>query len=66
MGFPDQVSLETILDLGVTYIVVHPDLWQPPDRPPARRRFEQFRDWLQLVHEEPDGAVYLVRRPETR
>jgi hypothetical protein len=29
-------------------------------------RFEQFRDWLQLVHEEPDGAVYLVRRPETR
>ncbi|HET9368837.1 MAG TPA: hypothetical protein VFO19_01265 [Vicinamibacterales bacterium] len=66
MGFPDQQSLETILDLGVTYIVVHPELWPPTDRPPARERFERFRDWFQLVHEEADGAVYVVKRPDIR
>jgi len=61
--FPDPASLRTLTGLGVTYIVVHRDLYPPTELADADARFERYKDWLTLVHVEGDGRVYRLHRP---
>jgi hypothetical protein len=64
--FPDLDSLRSLARLGVTYVVVHADLYPPGDWEKVRPRFEEFRAWLTLEHEEASGRVYGLRDAENR
>jgi hypothetical protein len=66
IAFPDERSLKMLRDLGVTYVVVHPDMWPPSDRPAAEDRFERFGDRLSLVHVEGVDRVYRTQPPDGR
>ena len=61
--FPSEQSLEHLLELGVTDLVVHPGLYPPGDWPVVEQRIAGFGGWLTLRHVEPDGRVYALRRP---
>lgn len=64
-GFPDEASLNTLVDLGVTYVVVHPYLYEydKQDMAEVDARIEQFRDWLRVEFLSREGRVYSLRRP---
>ena len=59
--FPDARSIHHLIDLGVTDVVVHSDLYPPQDWPVIERRLAGFRE-LTLKHVEGDGRVYALRR----
>jgi hypothetical protein len=61
VAFPDETSLRSLQALGVTYVVVHFDLYPPAERPGNEARFAQWGDWLTLEHVEGDGRVYSIR-----
>lgn len=65
MVFPNEESLRTLHRMGVTYVVVHPALWPPTDRPEAEVRFETFRDWLPLVHTIGEDRVHRIVIPDS-
>jgi hypothetical protein len=58
--FPDDASVNALARLGVTYVVVHTDLYEPGEWSSVERRLRLFGDRLRLVHEESDGRVYAV------
>jgi hypothetical protein len=60
-GFPDAESVKVLRSLGVNYIVVHVDGYQPGQWPEVQRRLADFASTLQLVHAEKDGRVYALR-----
>src|SRR5262245_27745435 len=57
-GFPDELSLKRLSDLGFTYLIVHEELYPPADWAQVRARFEQFAGRLTLEHTEGTGRVY--------
>jgi hypothetical protein len=59
--FPDDESISALQRLGVTYIVVHTDMYAEGEWPTIETRLGQFRDVLQLEHEEGAGRVYALR-----
>lgn len=62
--FPDEESLNALVDLGVTYIVFHPDLYPAPgERADAEARFAQYHDWLRVEYIGADSRVYSLHRP---
>jgi len=61
--FPDEESLGTLIDLGVTYVVMHTELYRGPDLAAAEARVERFRAWLTLEYAEGTGRVYSIHRP---
>jgi hypothetical protein len=63
LQFPDDISLDAFLRLGVHYVVVHTDLYPPGEWPAVEERIGQYRDWLKLEHVEGAGRVYSVTRP---
>jgi hypothetical protein len=56
--FPDLQSLATLAQLGVTYVVVHRDLYPPEEWPLIDAKLAQFADRLKLEHEDASGRVY--------
>jgi hypothetical protein len=56
--FPDDTSLGALARFGVTYVVVHTDLYEPGEWEPVRERIEQYRARLRLVHVADSGRVY--------
>lgn len=59
-AFPDDTSLASLREVGVTHVVVHRDEYG--DGWPAMDRRLRATPGLRLLHEEADGAVYeLVR-----
>jgi hypothetical protein len=63
MVFPNEESLRVLHRMGVTYVVVHPDLWPPTDRPEAEARFEAFKEWLPIVHTIGEDRVHRIVVP---
>jgi hypothetical protein len=61
--FPDEVSLRTLLDMGVKYAVEHIDLIPPTERDEVAARYDKFKDWLTLEHVDGQGRVYLLHYP---
>jgi hypothetical protein len=61
--FPDETSVASLSDLGVTYIVVHTDSYPPGEWSPVDERFREFSSRLRLEHVEGAGRVYSLLRP---
>jgi hypothetical protein len=57
-GFPDDLSLRRLRDLGVTYAVVHEDLYRPDEWIAVRSRLDEFADRMTLEHADGAGRVY--------
>lgn len=62
-GFPDERSLDRLAGLGVTFVVVHTDLYDAGEWPEVERRIHSFQPWLTLVHRDGAGRVYALKRP---
>jgi hypothetical protein len=58
--FPDAASVAHLKSLGVTYVVVHREWYEPGEWPDVERRLGEQAHDLTLVHEEPTGRVYRV------
>ncbi len=60
--FPDDRSIATLRDIGVTVVVVHRPRY-PVDRwPDVESRLNRTAG-LRFVHAEPDGAIYAIAPP---
>ena len=62
-AFPDETSVASLSDLGVTYIVVHTDLYPPGEWDRVEERLRAFSSRLRLEHVEGAGRVYSLLRP---
>ena len=60
-NFPDEASLKSLRDFGVTYIVVHTELYEPGEWARVEQRLGRFSASLTLEHVEGDGRVYARR-----
>ena len=60
-GFPDAPSVQRLRELGVTYMVVHEELYQRAEWSDMQKRLLQFGDRLTLEHTEGAGRVYSLR-----
>jgi len=61
--FPDDVSVNALSDLGVTYVVVHSDVYPREEWKQVEARLQRFSGRLRLEHVEGDGRVYSIVRP---
>ena len=61
--FPDETSIAHLSDLGVTYVVVHADLYPPEEWSGVEERLRAFSSRLRLEHVEGTGRVYALLRP---
>ena len=61
--FPDETSVNALLNLGVTYVVVHTELYAPDEWSRLEKRLEQFSPRLRLEHVEGTGRVYSLHTP---
>jgi len=55
--------LRSLAGLGVTYIVVHTELYPPGEWPQVGARLELWDDWLRLEHTAGTGRVYSLHAP---
>ena len=60
-SFPDAASLDELTAIGVTYVVVHTDLYAPEEWQAVEARIDRFQDRLALVHIDGMGRVYRLR-----
>jgi len=58
--FPDAVSLASLREVGVTYVVVHEDRYPAERRGEIDERFRRFGSQLRLEHVEGEGRVYRI------
>jgi PA14 domain-containing protein len=61
--FPDETSVASLSDLGVTYIVVHSDSYPPGEWSRVEERLREFSSRLRLEHVDGAGRAYAVLRP---
>ena len=61
--FPDEASISHLLQLGVNYIVVHPDMYPPDDWKVVEPRLAQTDRRLTLKYSGPGGRVYALSSP---
>jgi hypothetical protein len=61
--FPDETSVASLSDLGVTYIVVHTDSYPLGEWGRVEERLREFSSRLRLEHVEGAGRVYSLLRP---
>lgn len=61
LDFPSDDSLRALLDVGVKYVVVHPDLYPPGEWPAVEQRLRAFSNQLTLEDQEDGGRVYSLR-----
>jgi hypothetical protein len=62
-SFPDEASVNSLSDLGVSYVVVHTDLYPPDELSKIEERLRQFSSRLRLEHVEGAGRVYSMLKP---
>ena len=58
--FPDEASIAHLLQLGVSYVVVHPDMYPPDDWKVVEARLAQPDPRLLLKYSGPGGRVYAL------
>ncbi len=56
--FPDERSLTSLAEVGVTHIVVHADMFDPRQWADVEPQLAQFSSRLTLVHQDGAGRVY--------
>jgi hypothetical protein len=61
LTFPDDNSLRTLRQFGVTYVIVHTDLYAPERRTQLDERLRAYASSLKLEYMDPAGRVYLLR-----
>ena len=60
-AFPDERSLRRLAEIGVRYVVVHTDLYEPGEWPRAEARIASFASRLALEYTAGAGRVYSIR-----
>jgi hypothetical protein len=60
--FPDDTTIRRLGELGIDYVVVHTDMYEPGEWAAVEQRLLQFRESLTLRHVEGAGRVYAVER----
>jgi len=63
LNFPDERVLARLASLGVTYVIVHTDLYSVEDWRRVDARLDGCKAWLALEHAEGAGRVYSLRQP---
>jgi len=58
--FPDAVSLASLREVGVTYVVVHEDQYPAERRGEIDERYRRFANQLRLEHVAGEGRVYRI------
>jgi hypothetical protein len=61
--FPDEASITSLSNLGVTYIVVHTDYYPPGEWSQVEERIREYSSRLRLEHVEGEGRVYSLLKP---
>lgn len=61
LRFPDEDSLAKLQGFGVTYVVVHEDLYQPDEWQTVQARIGTYADRLRLLHTVERGRVYALQ-----
>ena len=56
------VSLRSLMQFRVDYIVVHTDLYPPGEWAQVERRLANFQERIELRHADDTGRVYALRR----
>jgi hypothetical protein len=64
--FPTEDGLRSLIEVGVTHLVVHTDAYDPADWAAVEARLAQFTGWLRLERVEGSGRIYALRRPDGR
>lgn len=59
-AFPDATSLQSLREVGVTYVVVHGDLYPAERKEEIDARFRRFAGHLQLEHVDGEGRIYRI------
>jgi hypothetical protein len=62
-SFPDPRSLASLARVGVTCVVVHPELYDPGEWPGVQARLDAFGDWLTLDRMVDGGRIYILHAP---
>ena len=62
-GFPSELSLEHLLEYGITYAVVHIDMYPPAEWATVEQKLDTFTSWLTLEYTDDRSRVYSIRRP---
>ena len=57
--FPNETSITRLREVGVTFVVVHRELYSADEWTIVEPRLAQFPQ-LRLAHEDGDGRVYAV------
>jgi len=60
--FPDEASLRSLSDLGVTYVVVHSDMYDPAEWAVVESKIALYPWQLGLEYSEDAGRVYRLFR----
>ena len=60
--FPDESVLARLASLGVTYVVIHTDLYPPDEWRHVEDRLTRSKGWLTLQHAEGTGRVYSLHQ----
>ena len=66
VNFPDEASLVALSAVGVTYVVVHPKLYEPAQLADVEARLARFGDRLKLQYAGADGKVYALAGTDGR
>jgi PA14 domain len=62
--FPNDASVRRLVEIGVTHVVVHIDLYEPAVWPAVDARLRSYDGtWLKLEYSDPIGRVYSIHRP---
>ena len=62
--FPNEASVRRLVEIGVTYVVVHIDLYDSAVWPEVDARLRSYDGtWLKLEYSDPAGRVYSIRQP---
>lgn len=61
--FPDAEGVASLVRLGVDYLVVHTDGYEPGEWADVERRLNEYRDVLSLEVVDGAGRIYSIRDP---
>lgn len=64
--FPDPASLDALEQLGVTYVVVHTDLYSDEERAATVARLPIYANRLREVYADADARVYALTNASAR
>jgi hypothetical protein len=61
--FPTEPGLAELERLGVNYVVVHTDMYQPDRWAEKERAMASFGDRIRLLRVEGEGRIYAIGLP---